>query len=107
MPDIAHQIIVLIQESNLDTLTKTEWIDRLPTLSEENQRDLLEVLKAKTKAELDLLQQKNLEKLNQTVRDLKKLTDEGVKLIYRKGEESSRQKEVDEGENILKELETA
>lgn len=106
MQELIDQIIIRIQESNLDTLTKTQWIDRLPNLSEENLRDLLAVLQAKSKPELDNLQQKNIQKLNQSVEDLKALTDEGVKLIYKKGEDASRVNEEGEGESLLAELET-
>lgn len=104
MEILINQIIVLIQETTLDTRTKTEWIERLPNLTEENLRDLLAILKAKTKGELENLQQKNLAKLNQSVEDLKKLTDAGIKLIYHKGEESSREQEIKEGEALLAEL---
>lgn len=107
MQELITQIQALFAKRNLSEELKTQWAEKLPTLSEENLQDLLAVLQANNKEELDQLQQKNLEKLNQAVTDLKKLTDEGVKLVYQKGEELAREKEEEEGDDLLAELNEA
>ena len=105
MQELINKIIELIQNKQIGTREKSEWIERLPNLDEEQLRDLLAVLQAQTRAEMDKLQQKNLEKLEGQVQDLEELTQKGVKLIYQKGEEVSRQDEEPERESVIAELE--
>lgn len=105
MQELINKIIELIQNKQIGTREKSEWIERLPNLYEEQLRDLLAVLQAQTHAEMDELQQKNLEKLEGQVQDLEELTKKGVKLIYQKGEEVSRQDEGSERDATIAELE--
>lgn len=100
-----QQIIELIQSKNIGTRDKSAWIDRLQVMSPEQLEDLYQVLNARTREELEALQQKNIHKLNGYLGDLKDLTQKGIKLIYQKGEEASRQKEVAEQSAVLQALE--
>ena len=104
MQELIDQIIELIQNKQIGTREKSEWIERLTSLDEEQLRDLLAVLQAQTKDEMDKLQQKNLEKLEEHVANLEKLTEKGVKLIYQKGEEVSEEKEEAEQDAAIAEL---
>lgn len=104
MQDLINQIIELIQGKDIGTREKSEWIERLPTLTEEQLQDLLKVLQAKSKEELEDLQQNNLTKLENQVQELEKITNQGVKLIYQKGEEVSREKEKTERDSVIAEL---
>ena len=104
MQDLINQITELVQSKNLNQQVKNDLIVRLPTLSEENLRDILAALQATSVEELDMLQSKNITKLNELVVELKKITAEGVKLIYKKGEEMNQKKEEQEEEDVLAEL---
>ncbi len=105
MQETIDKIIELIQNKQIGTREKSEWIERLSNLNEEQLNDLLAVLQAKTKEEMDKLQQKNLEKLEEQVQELEKITEDGVKLIYKKGEEVSRENEESEQDAAIAELE--
>lgn len=104
MQELINQIIELIQNTNIWTRAKSEWIERLPSLGEEELRNLLKVLQAKSREELDVLQQENLEKLNENVAELEKITKKGVDLVYARGEEITRRREAAAGEAAIAEL---
>lgn len=102
-----QQMIEMIQSKPIGTREKSEWIDRLQTLNEEQLQDLWTVLNTKKKSEMEDLKQKNIVKINGCVTELENLTKKGVKLIYQKGEEINRQSEEVEKNDVLAELETA
>jgi len=104
MQELIDQIIELIQNKPIGTREKSEWIERLPDLNEEQLNDLLAVLQAQDKEEMDQLQQKNLEKLEASVQELERLTQKGIQIIYQKGEELNKQTEEAEQEAVLGEL---
>ncbi len=104
MQELLDKIIELIQNKQIGTREKSEWIERLPNLDEEQLKDLLAVLEAQTNKEMDILEQKNIIKLEAQTRELEDLTEKGIKLIYQRGEEVSRQDEVSEREAAIAEL---